>query len=622
MSLHCGRAPVVLGKVGARHKTQRTLPLFAAGKIATNRAFHQNRISQECGLKLSRIMAPKRQQATLQAFFGTKQPIVKKSKGPTDPETRKSDTTTKKRDNGAKENTVNDKNPKAFTQKKTDKDKVVETEDEKTNETEHGEDIIGENKQPQNRRRKRRRIIDDDDEDETSNGSMTQDKLEKDEEMEDLQKSPEKTTFIEPTKVSPPSSEEKSTKGDSKVTNRNSQKSSSSSTASPTLEHDESEVPPSSEKSKSMDEDHSAADKSKQSKQKSNVQSMPSFFQPKSKSMVKEKACSGDSATKKKSLSSSDETPKPDEPSSSYKVEETTNQSKASSQEQTTPLPSPSELFKAAPKGQFLTDKKILGEIDTDQWPERTSVPYVVLCQVFAQIEEITGRLQIQEILTKLLRQILLRRANSDNDTTCRDLYDVLYLASNEVAPAYQCVELGIGDAILIKAIGEATGTSPNMVKSKYETVGDLGTVAMSCKSKQKTLGGFFGAAPSVKAKSKGSSMLTARTVLQVFREIAETKGNQAQKWKVDKIKKLLVKASVGIETKYIIRGLQGKLRIGLAQSTVLIALAHSLALTHVPRTATPSLEIKEQNTETGDEEEEADTSMKKKGQGKLLRFL
>jgi DNA ligase 1 len=151
-----------------------------------------------------------------------------------------------------------------------------------------------------------------------------------------------------------------------------------------------------------------------------------------------------------------------------------------------------------------------------------------------------------------------------------------LYLCANQVAPAYQCVELGIGDAILMRAISEATGS--NAVKSKYEQVGDLGTVAQSCKSKQKTLGGFFGGS----TKASGSSLLLAHEVLAVFRQIAETKGNQSQKWKVDHIKKLLVKAVDGLESKYIVRGLQGKLRIGLAQSTVLISLGHALALVSI----------------------------------------
>jgi DNA ligase-1 len=95
-----------------------------------------------------------------------------------------------------------------------------------------------------------------------------------------------------------------------------------------------------------------------------------------------------------------------------------------------------------------------------------------------------------------------------------------------------------------------------------------LGTVAKASKGKQRTLS--FGVKP---------KPLLAKDVLAVFREIAHTSGAQSQKHKVDKIKKLLVRAQ-GPEAKYIIRGLQGKLRIGLARSTVLISLAHAFCTT------------------------------------------
>ena len=243
----------------------------------------------------------------------------------------------------------------------------------------------------------------------------------------------------------------------------------------------------------------------------------------------------------------------------------------------------PSTLLAMAPKDSVPSDAKILKEIAETAWPsDSKSLPYLFLCQSFSEIEAITGRLQIQSIMTKLFRQVLLRNP--------ADLYPLIYLASNSVAPAYECVELGIGDSLLVKAIGEATGTNPSMVKSKYETIGDLGTVAMTFKGKQKTLGGFF---QSAKTSTKPKPKLSAKEVLTVFREIAQTKGNQAQKWKVDKIKRLLVKAADAVETKYIIRGLQGKLRIGLAESTVLIALAHSLALTKPETLEEPTEKVK-----------------------------
>jgi len=93
------------------------------------------------------------------------------------------------------------------------------------------------------------------------------------------------------------------------------------------------------------------------------------------------------------------------------------------------------------------------------------------------------------------------------------------------------------------------------------------------CKSKQRTLG--FGSKP---------KPLTIKQVLTIFREIAHIAGSQSQKLKVDLIKKMLVATQNPIEAKYIIRGLQGKLRIGLAQSTVLTSLAHALAFT-IPST-------------------------------------
>lgn len=228
-----------------------------------------------------------------------------------------------------------------------------------------------------------------------------------------------------------------------------------------------------------------------------------------------------------------------------------------------------SSILNAAGKGYFKSDDHVLEEISSTSWD--TEMPYSVLCQAFGLIEAVTSRLAIQEIMTNLFRQIMLK--------SCGDMSAVLYLASNSVAAAYECVELGIGDAILIRAIGQATGINPSMVKEKYETVGDLGSVAQTCKSKQSTLGGFFAV-----STNAIKTYLTAAEVLKTFRQIAETKGNHAQKWKVEMIKKLLVRATDPAETKYIIRGLQGKLRIGLAQSTVLISLAHALALT-VPKT-------------------------------------
>ena len=105
-------------------------------------------------------------------------------------------------------------------------------------------------------------------------------------------------------------------------------------------------------------------------------------------------------------------------------------------------------------------------------------------------------------------------------------------------------------------------------IKKQYAKEGDLGEIAKASKGKQRTLG--FGIKP---------KPLLAKEVLEIFREIAKTTGSQSQKWKVDKIKKLLVRAKP-VEAKFIIRGLRARLRIGLSHSTVLASVAHAVTLT------------------------------------------
>ena len=50
---------------------------------------------------------------------------------------------------------------------------------------------------------------------------------------------------------------------------------------------------------------------------------------------------------------------------------------------------------------------------------------------------------------------------------------------STQLSPDYVGVELGIGESLLVKAIGESTGRSLAVIKSDLKKEGDLGLVAM-----------------------------------------------------------------------------------------------------------------------------------------------
>jgi len=192
-------------------------------------------------------------------------------------------------------------------------------------------------------------------------------------------------------------------------------------------------------------------------------------------------------------------------------------------------------------------------------WKAGEAVPYLALTDIFLAIDVITARLEIQTLLTQFFRSVIA--------LTPGDLTACVFLATNKLAPAFDNIEIGIGDSLLMKAIVESTGRKLAQVKAEYQEVGDLGKVAMKSRSSQSMLG--FGAKPKV---------LSVSAVLGALKTVAAVAGGNSQNIKVGHIKKMLV-ACRESEAMFAIRALQGKLRIGLAESTVLVSLAHAIAL-------------------------------------------
>ncbi|PRW32906.1 DNA ligase 1-like isoform B [Chlorella sorokiniana] len=189
-------------------------------------------------------------------------------------------------------------------------------------------------------------------------------------------------------------------------------------------------------------------------------------------------------------------------------------------------------------------------------WEAGKPVPFSFLADTFDAIAETSKRLEISGMLTNAFRAVIA--------TTPEDLLPMVYLCTNRVAPAHEGIELGIGDATLIKALAAATGKTDGNIKKAYEETGDLGLVACNSRGAQKTL---FPLPP-----------LTLRTVFAGFKQIAAVSGDKSQDRKKGAIQKLLT-AAKGLEAGYVMRALQGKLRIGLAEQTVLVALAHAAVL-------------------------------------------
>lgn len=208
-------------------------------------------------------------------------------------------------------------------------------------------------------------------------------------------------------------------------------------------------------------------------------------------------------------------------------------------------------------------------------WPPGDPVPYAALCTTFSLIEMTTKRLVISAHCSLFLRQVLR--------LTPQDLLPTVQLMINKLAADYAGIELGIGESLIMKAISESTGRSLQVIKSDQNAIGDLGLVAARSRSNQPTM---------FKPKA-----LTVKGVLGGLMDIAVISGDGSQGRKISGIKKLLSaadaslagKGSKGIditkdkggasEAKFIIRFLEGKLRLGLAEKTVLVALAHAMVI-------------------------------------------
>ena len=166
------------------------------------------------------------------------------------------------------------------------------------------------------------------------------------------------------------------------------------------------------------------------------------------------------------------------------------------------------------------------------------------LAEVFERLEATAKRLEMFEILADLFRS-----------TSADEISPIIYMSQGRLLPAFQGLEMGMSDKLLMRALVEATRRPPEEVLAHFKQSGDLGTTSENL------------------LKDHAGEGLTVRQVYEELLRIARTGGGGSVEKKLYNLAELFA-ASSPKEAKYIARFVVGRLRLGVGDATVLEALA------------------------------------------------
>jgi len=172
------------------------------------------------------------------------------------------------------------------------------------------------------------------------------------------------------------------------------------------------------------------------------------------------------------------------------------------------------------------------------------------LANCYEKIEATTKRLEMTNYLVELLK------------LTSRDIIDkIVYLTQGKLYPDFIDIQIGIAEKLAVQAVAKATGESEKEVKEDLAITGDIGETAQKFLAK-KTQSTLFKGAP-----------LTVGYVYDILDKMAKSSGTGSMDRKLGLLAGLLTSATPN-EAKFIIRIVTGNLRLGIADMTVLDALA------------------------------------------------
>ena len=172
---------------------------------------------------------------------------------------------------------------------------------------------------------------------------------------------------------------------------------------------------------------------------------------------------------------------------------------------------------------------------------------YQELVNVYEALGATTKRLEKTDILADFFKRV-----------EEEDLEKITLMALGSVFPSWSEEEQGIGDKLVMKAVGDAVGVSVDVVEDAIRAAEKL-----YAKKAQMT---FF------------SQPLTVKFVYNQLRKLATISGSRSTARKISNILELLSSAS-GKEAKYICRTILEELRIGVGEGIIRDAISQAFGV-------------------------------------------
>ena len=181
---------------------------------------------------------------------------------------------------------------------------------------------------------------------------------------------------------------------------------------------------------------------------------------------------------------------------------------------------------------------------------------FSLLAETFEKMEKTSKRLELTDLLGELFKK-----------TPNEIVANVVYLIQGKLRPDFEGIEIGVAEKLVIRAVYRSTAIETKRIEDAYRIDGDLGQ-AVSKLIEQKTQKTLFD-------ETKEDVNKSVEWVYDSLLKIAELKGsgkNVLDK-KMNYIASLLNNVSP-IAAKFIIKILIGTMRLGVADNTIMDALA------------------------------------------------